>query len=130
MSIVTFFRPRTIAAVALALIIGSTAYGFAASNTVPNTNAGDGSGTISGYTASNVVYVLETADPTKLDTVTFTLTPQNSGTTPTTVKVQLVSGGTWYDADNGGSGNDWTVDPTAGSLNVSAVNTLHVVAHD
>ena len=121
---------RFIAAAALALVIATAAYGFAAANTVPDTNAGDGSGTISGYTASSVVYVLETADPTKLDTVTFTLTPDSGGATAGTVKVQLVASGTWYTASNGGSGNDWTVDPTAGSLAVSSVDTLHIVAHD
>jgi hypothetical protein len=125
--ITSILRVRFIAAAALALVMATAAYGFAASNTVPATNAGEGSGTVSGYTASNVVYVLETADPTKLDTVTFTLT---GATTAGTVKVQLVSGGTWYTAANGGSGDDWTVDPSAGSLNVNAVNTLHIVAHD
>lgn len=130
MFIASILRPRTIVAVALALIMGSVAYGFAASNTVPDTNAGDGTSTVSGYTVTNVTYLLETADPTMLDTVTFTLTPDNGGVTAGTVKVQLVSGGTWYDADNGGAGDVWTVDPTAGSLTVTSVDTLHIVAHD
>jgi len=113
----------------MAMLIATAAYGFAAANTVPATNAGDGSGAVSGYAASNVVYVLESADPTKLDSVTFTLTPQNGGATPGTVKVQLINGGTWYTASNT-TGNDWIVDPAAGSLSVSAVDTLHIVAHD
>ena len=127
MFIASFLRVRFIIAVALSLLMASAAYGFAAGNTVPNTNAGEGSGTVSGYTASNVTYVLESADPTMLDKVTFAL---SGAATAGTVKVQLVTGGAWYDASNGGTGNNWTVDPTAGSLTVNSINTLHIVAHD
>jgi hypothetical protein len=122
-NILSILRPRTIAAVALALIVGSSAYGFAAANTVPDTKAGDGAGAVSGYTASSVTYVLEVADPSKVSTVSFTLDAAASQ-----VQVQLVTGGTWYEADNGGSGNVWTVDPAAGTVTVDDVDTLRVVA--
>lgn len=124
MLIATLLRPRLLIATAMALLIAGSAYGYAATNTVPDSKAGDGAGTVSGYTVSNIVYVLETTDSSKMDKVTFTL-----DATADTVKVQLVSGGTWYTADNGGTGNDWTVDPAAGTLTVEAVNTLRVVAH-
>ena len=132
MFISTLLRGRFIIIAALALVLATAAYGFAAANTIDTTNAGDGSGAISGYTVSDgdVVYVLETSDPSKLDKVTFTLTPDSGGSTPSVVKVQLVTGGTWYTADNGGSGDDWTVDPSAGTLTAAAVNTLRIVAHD
>jgi hypothetical protein len=122
-------RAQSLIALAMAMLIATAAYGFAAANTVPATNAGDGSGAVSGYSVSNVVYVLESADPTKLDNVTFTLTPQSGGATAGTVKVQLVNGGTWYTASNV-SNDSWIVDPAAGALSVSAVDTLHIVAHD
>jgi hypothetical protein len=122
-NILSILRPRTIVAVGLALIVGSSAYGFAASNTVPTSKAGDGAGAVSGYTASAITYVLEATDSSMIDTVTFTLDAAASQ-----VEVQLVSGGTWYTADNGGSGNVWTVDPAAGSVTATSVNTLRVVA--
>jgi hypothetical protein len=51
---------------ALALLVGVAIYAFAAANTVPATRAGDGSGAISGYTASSVVYTLNSSDPSKM----------------------------------------------------------------
>jgi hypothetical protein len=125
MFIPSILRPRNIAAAIVALVIATSAYGFAAANTVPDTKAGDGDGDISGYNVTNVTYVLETADPSNIDTVTFTLDAPAD-----TVQVQLVTGGTWYEADNGGTGNVWTVDPAAGTLTAVAVNTLRVVAHE
>ena len=41
-----FLRLRFFAVFALALVLAAVAYGFAASNTVPATNAGDGSAAI------------------------------------------------------------------------------------
>ena len=64
-------RPRTLILVALALILAATSYGFAAANTVPGSNAGDGSGAVSGYTISNIHYILNTTNPANIDTVTF-----------------------------------------------------------
>jgi hypothetical protein len=122
-NILSILRPRTIVAVALALIVGSSAYGFAAANTVPDSKAGDGTSTVSGYSVSAITYVLETTDSSMIDTVTFTLDAAASQ-----VQVQLVSGGTWYAADNGGSGNVWTVDPAAGAVTATSVNALRIVA--
>jgi hypothetical protein len=123
MFIPSLLRPRNIAAAAVALVIATSAYGFAAANTVPDSKAGDGTGTVSGYTVTNVTYVLEASDPSKIDTVTFTLDAAAD-----TVQVQLVTGGSWYEADNGGSGNNWTVNPAAGALDAEDVDTLRVVA--
>jgi len=129
-SIASILRPRVLVAFALALILSVSAYGFAAANTIDTTNAGDGVGAVSGYTVvdSDVVYLLET-DPTYLNSVTFTLTPDAGGATPSVVKVQLVPAGTWYDATNSG-GDVWVVNPAAGALTTASVTTLRIVAHD
>lgn len=67
-------RPRNTGLVLLALILAAAVYGFAAANTVPDTYAGDGSGTILGYTVSNVAYDLYTDGiPSDIDSVSFTL---------------------------------------------------------
>ena len=47
-------RRRILVVAVLAIAVASGVYAFAASNTVPNTTAGAGSGTISGYTVTNV----------------------------------------------------------------------------
>ena len=54
------------------IAIGIGAYAFTASNTVPNTNVGSGSATVSGYTVTNLHYVLNTTNPLNIDSLTFT----------------------------------------------------------
>jgi hypothetical protein len=59
--------------VVLVLALSGFTYAFAAANTVPATKAGDGSGAITGYTVSNIHYILDASNPTLIDTVTFEL---------------------------------------------------------
>ena len=72
----------------LAVAVMAAAYGFAATNTVPDTRAGDGAGTINGYTVSNVVYTLNASNPQQLDRVEFDLNAAAG-----TVKVRLQTTG-------------------------------------
>lgn len=102
------------------LAISVAAYAFAASNTVPATKAGDGTGVVSGYTVTSVVYTLNATDPTTLDEVSFDL-----GAAATQVKAQLVASGTWY-ACTLDTGTVW--DCTTTGLTVSSINQLRVVA--
>ncbi len=100
--------------------IGSSA--LTASNTVPNSVAGDGAGAVSGFTVSGKSFVLNTTDPSKIDSVTFNMTP----TTATTVKAQFVTAGSFYNCSNvAGSVSCATTSP---QLTVSAANTLRVLA--
>jgi hypothetical protein len=105
-----------------ALALGAGVYAYAASNTVPSTTAGAGSGTISGYTVSNVAYGLNATTPTNLDQVTFTIAP----TTATTVKAQLASAGTWYSCTN--TAGSVTCNTTSPQATVAAATQLTVVA--
>src|SRR5207249_9866961 len=66
-----FFRPRVLVALGFGTLVAVTASGFAAANTVPTTKGGDGAGTISGYTVSNIKYNLNASDPRNIDSVTF-----------------------------------------------------------
>jgi hypothetical protein len=104
----------------LAVAVMAAAYGFAATNTVPDTRAGDGAGNINGYIVSNVVYTLDTSNPQVLDKVEFDLDAAAS-----TVKVRLQTGGTWYSCTNT-SGNHWSCNTTG--QNVQPANELRVVA--
>lgn len=107
--------------VLVVIAISVTAYAFAAANTVPNTKAGDGSGTVSGYTITGVAYTLNGTDPSTLDSVSFDV-----GAAAATVKAQLVSStGSWY-ACTLTSGTAWSCDTTG--LTVSSINELRVVA--
>src|SRR5262245_9903742 len=128
MFIPTLLRGRFIIIAALALVLATAAYGFAATNTVGASNAGDGAGTISGYAITSPTYVLNASDPTKIDSADFTVTPNNGGIQPATLKVQLVSGGAWYDATHG-TGTAWSLDLTpggAGGVASGAANAITV----
>ena len=80
----------------LAGLLATGSYAFTASNTVPAANVGQGTETISGYTASSVQYTLDTSSGTaNVSGVSFVLTPDASGSAPTTVKARLTSTGTY-----------------------------------
>jgi hypothetical protein len=87
---------------------------------VPATKAGDGSGAVSGYTITSVVYTLNGTDPSTLDSVSFDV-----GAAATQVEVQLVASGSWYSCTLN-TGTVW--DCTTTGLNVSTIDQLRVVA--
>jgi hypothetical protein len=103
-------RLRLIVVTVGALALGAGVYAYAASNTVPSTTAGAGSGTISGYTVSNVAYGLNATTPTNLDQVT----------------AQLASAGTWYSCAN--TAGSVTCNTTSPQATVAAATQLTVVA--
>ncbi len=106
--------------VLVVLIFATSAFAFAASNTMPlSSYAGEGVTVTSGYTVSNVVYNLNATTPSNIDSVTFDL-----NAAATTVKVRLVTTGSYYTCS--GSGNTWTC-PSAG-VTVAAANEFRVIA--
>ena len=66
-------RRRTAVIIAVAAALAFAAYAFTAANTVPSSKAGDGSGTISGYTVSNIAYTLDATNAANIESVAFTL---------------------------------------------------------
>lgn len=105
----------------VAFVFAGVATAFAAANTVPDTRAGDGSGTISGYTVTNVQYHLNSSNPASIDSVSFTLDAAAG-----TVQIKLVSSGsTWYSCSNTG-GNNWSCTTTGAT--VLSADQLRVIA--
>ena len=112
--------------VMVAFAFASVATAYAAANTVPATNAGDGTGTISGYTISAVHYDLNATNPQNIDSVTFTVnTAIPSGST---VKIKLVdAGSTWYTCTVAGG---TSVTCTTTGATVLKADSLRVVIAD
>jgi len=104
------------------VVVAGGSYAFTASNTVPTTQAGQGTGTVSGYTVSSVAYTLNGTNPGNIDAVTFTISPASA----TTVKAQLASGGTWYSCTN--SSGSVSCATTSPQMTVATAATLNVVA--
>ena len=120
----TFLRrpSRTLIVAILALSIGAGVYAYAATNTVPGSTAGSGSGAISGYTVSSIAYTLNATTPTNLDQVAFTIAP----IVASTVKVQLAAAGSWYSCTN--TAGSVTCNTTVPQATAVAATQLTVVA--
>src|SRR5438105_1986851 len=115
-------RRALVAGGAIVAVLSISGYAFTASNTVPNATLGQGANTISGYTISSVSYAMNATTPANIDSVSFTISP----TTASTVKIQLVSGGSWYACTNtSGSVSCATISPQA---TAGAADSLDVVA--
>jgi len=72
------FRFRSSKMFIVVLVImafATTAYAFAASNTVDASNAGEGSAAIGGYDVTNVTYTYSTANPSMITFVDFDIDP-------------------------------------------------------
>ena len=83
-----------IAAIAVFSVGGAA---FTAANTVPTTSAGDGAGTVSGFTVTAIAYVLNSTTPSDVDTITLTATADNSNTTiPSSMFIRPDSTGSEY----------------------------------
>jgi len=115
-------RRSVLAALVVAGVLGSSAYAFTATNTVPASTAGSGSGAISGYTVSAIAYTLNATTPTNLDAVTFTIAP----TTASVVKIELAAAGAWYTCAN--ASGSVTCNTTSPQATVAAATSLTVVA--
>ena len=119
-------RARYFVILVLLVIVGASVYAFAAANVVPESGAGIGSDTISGYTVANVTYNTNTdSDPTTLDDVTFDLTATAGADTATEVFAQVEPGGTWFTC-TAGVGNSWSCNITA--TDTVSATMLNVVA--
>jgi hypothetical protein len=119
------YRGRAILGSAiLAGILGLAGFAFTASNTVPATKAGDGTGAVTGYVVSSVHYGLNATDPTKADTVTFDL--DSTPIAGSTIKTKV--GGNWYTCTNVVAAISCPT--TSPQATVAPITTLQVVVAD
>lgn len=86
-------KPKFLVAALLVAGVLTAGAGLTAANTVPDSRAGDGSGTISGYTVSNIDYTVLASDPTLMDQVTFDLDADPGATG----EVKVNTDGAWHD---------------------------------
>lgn len=117
--------------IGFAALTGIGAYAFTATNTVPQSNVGAGSGTVSGYTVSNVHYNLNATTPTNVDSLTFNVSPSipSTGNGTVVIAVDLTSGATSrYTCSRNAAGDVVTCATTSPQLVADAVVKLTVVA--
>jgi hypothetical protein len=116
--------PRRLILLGIFGLLALATYGYANSNTVDPSNAGDGSGAISGFTVSNVHYVLNSSTPSNADQVTFNIAPALSGTG--TARISLNGGTTWLAA--GACTGTTTITCNVSGTSVLSLTNLRVVA--
>jgi hypothetical protein len=119
-------KKRALGAILVAGVVATGSYALTASNTVPASRAGDGSGTISGYTVSNVKYTLNATNPANIDAVTFSL--DVAPPTGATTKIQLASAGSWYTCSSGTPATNQTCTTTSPQATVASATELRVVS--
>lgn len=115
-------RRRTIIVLVAAAALALATYAFTATNTVPGTKAGDGSGAITGYTVTNVLDQLDGADPSLIESVSFDLDAAAG-----TVRAKLVSGNPTFTNCANQGGNSWLCN-VAPNPTVVSVDQLRVIA--
>jgi hypothetical protein len=115
-------RSRVLGALVVAAALATGAYAFTATNTVPGSSAGSGSGTISGYTVSAVQYQLNATTPSDIDSVTFTLSANAS-----TAKAKVVSGSSTYTSCSIAGGVNVTCDFSP-DIAITTADQLSVIA--
>jgi hypothetical protein len=88
-------RRRLVLVALLAFVLGTTGFAYAAGITFNGASnagaAGEGAGTISGYSVTNIKYTLNTDDPSKITGVQFSLTPN----TATTAQAKITGMASW-----------------------------------
>jgi hypothetical protein len=115
------FRRRTVIVIAVAAALALSTYAFTAANVVPGTKAGQGAGTVTGYTVTNVAYTLA-SNPANIDSVAFTLDSAAGN-----VSAKLVSSSGTYTACTVSGGTNVTCDFSP-DVSVLAANELSVIA--
>ena len=115
----------------VALAIGVGAYAFTASNTVPSTNVGAGSGSVSGYTVTNLHYTLNATNPSNIDSLTFNVSPviPSTGSGTVTVSATLTTGGpNTYTCTRNTAGDTVTCATTSPQLTADKLSSVTVDA--
>ena len=114
-----------------ALALAGGAYAFTATNTIPATTAGSGSGVVSGYTVTNIHYGLNATTPSNIDSLTFTISPSvpSTGTGKVEIQATLTTGGpNAYVCTTNTAGDTATCTTTAPQLTASLLTGIVVVA--
>lgn len=127
---------RGVSVLLLPMVLATGAYGLTASNTVPDTDAGDGTqAAVTGYTISVIDYNMNATTPSNLDSVDFVIDADDGTYEEPEVKVKLDADGAWYsctaqnDIPAGGGDETFLCNTTVGTqLTVANVDQFQVVA--
>jgi hypothetical protein len=115
----------------IALAIAGGVYAFTASNTVPATTAGAGSGAVSGYAVTNLHYTLNATTPANIDSLTFVISPTipSASSGKVVIAAALSTGGpTNYTCSTDTTGSNVTCATTSPQLTAALLTGVTVIA--
>ncbi len=127
MSHLKFNNPKTFISLLVLAIIAAAVYGFTATNNIPESGAGEGSGVISGYTVSNIHYTLDAVNPIYLQFVTMDVAPTGNSDPASTVYISFLGFDIWFDCSSTVSPT-WNCDLGEAHIPVSDLPELQVIA--
>ncbi len=119
-------KSRLLLVTALLVLLAVLAYGFAASNTVEATYAGDGNGNVSGYYVK-VGFTLDSTDPTKISEVKLSFyNPDDHTQAVAANHVQVtLDGSNWLSCSADDSSNTtWTCNASANVVDILSVRVI------
>ena len=111
------------------VVIAGGAYAFAAANTVADNSAGYVGTTVAGYDVTEIAYDLNVSDPTTVDKITFSISPDTGAAVAVTVIIQV--DGNWKICTVAAAtapAVNATCDYTGDSLALADIVTFNVVA--
>ncbi|HUF00689.1 MAG TPA: hypothetical protein VMN99_15650 [Anaerolineales bacterium] len=120
---------KVLLSVLVVTVIAGSAYAFAAANTVPASAGGYAATTVSGYTVTNIVYDLDSADPSIVDAITFDISPTSGSSAAVLAKIQTAAAGAWTNCTLvAGVAPAKSATCTYGALPLADVTALNIVA--
>lgn len=114
---------RRLAVLALFAILAMSSFGFAALNTVEDSNAGAGPGDISGFAITGVTYELSATDYGVITSVSFDIAPAAGD-----VHIRFDDPATLFGCTDNGGGTNWTCDTTSGTVNARDVDQIRIAS--
>ncbi len=121
---------RIVLSVALVAVVATSAFAFMAQNSVASSMAGEGSGTVYGYTVTGISYDISPSDPSWVVGVSFDLNAPAKTVFvryepgPEFLGVGLISGACHVV----GTTNHWDCGLTLPGIKLEALNELEVMA--
>ncbi|MBN2502075.1 MAG: hypothetical protein JXB38_14930 [Anaerolineales bacterium] len=123
-------RPLALLYLALVLVVGSIAYGYASTTVLDPSTGGDGVQAISGFNVENISHKLSPADPTQITSIQFEVTSSASTSPAGSVYIKVNDDANFTKCEPT-TGNTWSCDFTTGSQpSVGAISNLRVIASE
>jgi hypothetical protein len=122
------FRPLALLYLALVLVVGSIAYGYASSSVLDPTPGGGGASAISGFDVENISHRLSPANPTQIASVQLEVT-SGASTSPAGSVYIKVDDGAGFTRCEPTTGNTWNCTFAPGNQpSVASISSLQVIA--